>query len=990
MKRFFTFLLLIILTASTYASGLRGYVRDAATREPLRYATVAVQGSIVGTRTDDNGYYEISYYELSVAGGGPYKLVARYLGYTDEIFELDIRQGENKTHNFSLSVTARTMETVVISAQASGQWQAVNQQLTSRTIKNVVSRAQIQELPESNAAEAVGRLPGVSLERSGGEGNKVVIRGMSSKYTQVQIDGVAMAATGSGDRSVDLSMISPQMLEGIELTKAVMANQEATATGGIVNFRLRRAPENPSLNVMVQGGHNSLRNGYQDYKASVGGSNRFFSKKLGVYGQVDYEEKDASSHQLGNVDFVGESRDGNVVYKTNSMRLMDVFRYTRRLGGALVLDLNLPSTTITSTNFFSRINQEETRYQNSYNFSNNGFNLNYSDTPERILNILTNSLQIEHRWRRLKVHTALSHSLSANSLPFRIDATNGGSPSTPFPPRGPGDALFNVDLDPETIPHLLFSHMPGFTLRDAVNQMTLGGVGHEESETRERDMAGELNLTYTVNISSMIKIDLHAGAKYKQKAKMYDMTRVGAGFEGGSQEARNLVIDNFRDELSDRTMDRWAQDNISILLADFFDKDYKGTNFLNGQYDFGFVFDREMYRRLHGLLMDTYDPNSTDMYDIVTQNFPESNYNDYHGTEDYNAFYLMPEIQIGPLTFIPGVRYEAERTEYTGYRGSRLGVLRDFTRTPIDTVTKVRENEFFLPMINMFYKPLDWLTIKTGYTHTLQRPDYNNIMPGWYIGSQGAINNLSNFRLRPEQSRNLDLQVSVYSGKIGLLSAGVFHKKITDMIFWTGGTIISDTVFFDLPTLMYRKRAAYAVNNENEANNYGFEVEWQSNFWYLPGLLKGLVLNVNYTRNRSEAQYPRSEIKTVIDPDTYRATLVSMDTTYTNPLINQPAHLMNLTLGYDFKGFSIRTALNFRTKVFVQPSFREGVMAYSDDFYRVDLSLRQKLPVKGMECFLNINNLLDQMERSSFQHMGYRRSTEYYGRNANAGLRYMF
>jgi len=229
MKRLLTILLILFLTVSAYGTVLKGFVRDAVTREPLRYATISVEGTIIGTQTDENGYYEFDYYELSIAGDGPYTFIVKYLGYADAIVELDLKQGETKSYSFLLTVTSTTMEAVEITAQASGQWGAVNQQLTSRTIKNVVSQAQIQELPESNAAEAVGRLPGVSLERSGGEGNKVVIRGMSSKYTQIQIDGVAMAATGSGDRSVDLSMISPYMLDGIELTKAVMANQEGTA-----------------------------------------------------------------------------------------------------------------------------------------------------------------------------------------------------------------------------------------------------------------------------------------------------------------------------------------------------------------------------------------------------------------------------------------------------------------------------------------------------------------------------------------------------------------------------------------------------------------------------------------------------------------------------------------------------------------------------------------------------------------------------------------
>ena len=94
------------------------------------------------------------------------------------------------------------------------------------------------------------------------------------------------------------------------------------------------------------------------------------------------------------------------------------------------------------------------------------------------------------------------------------------------------------------------------------------------------------------------------------------------------------------------------------------------------------------------------------------------------------------------------------------------------------------------------------------------------------------------------------------------MAVGAFHKKITDMIFWTGQKVILDTAFFELPTIMYRGRAAYAENNENPAYNYGLEFEWQSNFWFLPGLLKGIVINVNYTRNISEAKYPRTVVKT--------------------------------------------------------------------------------------------------------------------------------
>lgn len=208
------------------------------------------------------------------------------------------------------------------------------------------------------------------------------------------------------------------------------------------------------------------------------------------------------------------------------------------------------------------------------------------------------------------------------------------------------------------------------------------------------------------------------------------------------------------------------------------------------------------------------------------------------------------------------------------------------------------------------------------------------------------------------------------------------------MIFWTGQTVITDTLFFELPSSMYRQRAAYPINNENDAYNYGFEIEWQSNFWYLPGLLRGLVINTNYTRNWSEAKYLRSIVRTEIDPRTFRATLFSEDTTYTSPMINQPAHLFNLTLGYDYRGFSIRTALNYKTQVFVGSNWYESLRGFSTDFYRVDLSIRQTLPLRGMEFFLNVNNLTNETERNVINHMRFTSNLEYYGRNINLGFRY--
>ena len=120
---------------------------------------------------------------------------------------------------------------------------AINKQLNAKSIVNIVSSDRIQELPDANAAETVARVPGVTIKREGGEGNKVIIRGLSPKYNSITVEGTKLAATDTDDRSTDLSMISQYMLDGIEVTKAGTPDLDADVLGGTVDFKLKRATQ---------------------------------------------------------------------------------------------------------------------------------------------------------------------------------------------------------------------------------------------------------------------------------------------------------------------------------------------------------------------------------------------------------------------------------------------------------------------------------------------------------------------------------------------------------------------------------------------------------------------------------------------------------------------------------------------------------------------------------------------------------------------------
>ncbi|HXF99815.1 MAG TPA: carboxypeptidase-like regulatory domain-containing protein, partial [Bacteroidota bacterium] len=175
MKRFpVTLWLICVVASAAWSQGiLRGVVTDSAAREPLIGCNVSVRGTGLGAVTDREGKYIIR-----GIPSGLHTIRVSYIGYRTREFSVNVVEGEN-TLNAQLVPDVLEGEEIIVTGQMRGQVAAINQQITSNTIVNVISEEKIKELPDANAAEAIGRLPGVSLIRSGGEASKVIVRGMS-------------------------------------------------------------------------------------------------------------------------------------------------------------------------------------------------------------------------------------------------------------------------------------------------------------------------------------------------------------------------------------------------------------------------------------------------------------------------------------------------------------------------------------------------------------------------------------------------------------------------------------------------------------------------------------------------------------------------------------------------------------------------------------------------------------------------------------------
>jgi len=306
-----------------------------------------------------------------------------------------------------LSPESILTEVVIVTAQVRGQRAAINQMRSSNEIINVVSSDKIRDVPDANAAESIGRLPGVSLQRSGGEGNKVVVRGLSPQFTIVQVDGVRLSGVDN-DRGVGMSTISSEMLDGIELSKSLTADKDADAIGGIINLRTRVADKGFHVEALALGGYNSLEKSLNNYKFSVNAGNRFFTDKLGVLVTLGKEQVVRSSDNFDAGYHANITALADELY-TDFANLNERIRNRNRTHGGFVLDFKNDFMKIKFNNIFSKMTDENVERVNIYRFSNSDFQLDMIETiPTE--KIQTNSLNTEFNILNTQLNADFSYS----------------------------------------------------------------------------------------------------------------------------------------------------------------------------------------------------------------------------------------------------------------------------------------------------------------------------------------------------------------------------------------------------------------------------------------------------------------------------------------------------------------------------------------------------------------------------------------------------
>jgi TonB-dependent receptor len=289
---------------------------------------------ISGTISDNSGKFQFAGLKE-----GKYVLSVSYLGYNTLEAEVNIVVGTITEQNFKLLESAILGEEVIILGdRLKGQAKALNQQKNNANITNIVAADQIGKFPDANIGDALKRISGITMQNDQGEARNIIIRGMAPQLNSVMLNGERVPSAEGDNRNVQLDLIPADMIQTIEVNKAILPNMDADAIGGSVNLITRTAPNALRVSGTLGGGVNFLTNKPITNLSFVVG-NRIFNYKLGFVFSGSYND-----HIFGSDNFEGvwaktKNSAYPVVLTGFDIRKYDVQRVRR--SSSLALDYQL-------------------------------------------------------------------------------------------------------------------------------------------------------------------------------------------------------------------------------------------------------------------------------------------------------------------------------------------------------------------------------------------------------------------------------------------------------------------------------------------------------------------------------------------------------------------------------------------------------------------------------------------------------------------------
>ena len=347
----------------------------------------------------------------------------------------------------------------------------------------------------------------------------------------------------------------------------------------------------------------------------------------------------------------------------------------------------------------------------------------------------------------------------------------------------------------------------------------------------------------------------------------------------------------------------------------------------------------------------------------------------YSGSERIFAGYVMNDLDLGRAHLNLGLRVEQTHSSYTGHVASTPTDTAGNPTGPttVTTVPGTQNYTDIFPSAQLRYSVDENTNFRFAVTRAIARPNYSDLAPS-LSGNIGPTfvrdySNLSagNPNLKPQHAWNVDVLFEHFLPSVGVISGGVFYKRISDFI-------LTRTFVYSGPYAPFQ--GYYGTQPQNGLNGHlvGFEVNWAEHLTFLPGVLAGFGFDANYTHVSSKVQ---------IDSTGRQA-----------QLLRQAPDLANIALTYDRGALSGRVAWTYNGANIT--AYGDGTPTAGGDNYfyahsQIDASLIYSVtPAMQIQLqALNLNNAVFGFFNGTPDH-AFNIQREYYGQTFYVGAKYGF
>lgn len=617
------------------------------------------------------------------------------------------------------------LPTVVVTGQAASIRNALDVQQAADNVVSAVKSDDIGQLPDKNAAEALQRLPGVSVERDQGEGRYVRVRGLGPDFNSATINGSLVPAPEADRRAVALDVLPSSLIRSIEVVKTLTPDMDANSLGGTVKVQTMSAFDHKGPYLSMEAGLNYASNTSRTApNLALAWSDVFMDGALGIAAGFSHDVR-----KFGSDNVEGAEWDSGTELTEFERR---DYKITRERTGMV---LNFDYRPVAGENYylrtlFSRFSDDEVRQSHKIEAAENDDG-DVVPLTSGVAGDVEASRRLKARKETQKI-TSIVLGGDRKLGDWGVSAALGLSRASEDTPKHIASAEFE-GLDTFSNVGFTNTRSPRLFGDNAINEAAayvFKEAELSESSTEDKEINLRLDLSRKVDLLGY-RTDLKFGGKISRRHKTSDENT-------------------------------WVLDRDDLAASD---EDLALSNFTSGgvDYDFGTFGPAISPSALRKLIGNNASYQEAD-----------SRINDYDMKENIDAAYVQTTMSMGDWRVLTGVRWEGTRFHAEG-----TGVQDDVFAT-----TKASQSyRDWLPAIHVRRDLDDDTTVRAAWTKSVVRPNFGQLAPGFQIEDDEA--EFGNPNLKPLRSNNFDLGIERRLGESSVVSAYGFYKRINNFAYRT-------------------------------------------------------------------------------------------------------------------------------------------------------------------------------------------------------------